>query len=320
MKASVYKEYGSQDVLKIKEIEKPVPKENEILVKVGAATVNRTDCAMLTAKPFIMRFGTGLFRPKNKVLGTDFAGTIEEVGNKVQLFKPGQRIFGFYDAGVSSHAEYLTIKESEAIGIVPESVSYEQATASIEGAHYAYNFINKVKLSPGQKVMVYGASGAIGSAMVQLLKYFDAHVTAVCDTKSLEAVKSLQPDKTIDYTREDFQALKGSYDYVFDAVGKCSFAICKPLLKQKGIYISSELGKHSQNIFLSLFTPLLSRKKVRFPFPSDSKRSVRLIQKLLQEKKFLPLIDRTYNLELTAEAFKYVLSGQKIGNIVIKMD
>jgi NADPH:quinone reductase-like Zn-dependent oxidoreductase len=319
MKAAVYETYGSPDVLQIREVEKPIPKDNEVLIRVYAATVNRTDCAMLRAKPFIMRFFTGLLRPKNPILGTDFAGQIEAIGKNVGSFKVGDRVFGFEDSGVSSHAAYMTLSEEKAIATLPDHISYEEAAASLEGAHYAYNFINKVDLQPGQRVLVNGATGAIGSAAVQLLKYYGAHVTAVCNTKNIELVKSIGADQAIDYTREDFTKIPATYQYVFDAVGKSTFAKCKPLLEPGGVYISSELGPMVQNPFLALITPMAGGKKVIFPIPSNCRRSVLLIKKLSEEGKFKVVIDRKYPLEAIAEAYWYVETGEKTGNVVITL-
>ncbi|MCP4134092.1 MAG: NAD(P)-dependent alcohol dehydrogenase [bacterium] len=319
MKASVYRKYGPPDVLEIQEVEKPAPKDNEVLIKVHAATVNRSDCAMLWAKPFFMRFATGLFKPKNPILGTDFAGIIEAVGKDATLFNIGDKVFGFDDGGISSHAQYMTLAENNALTTMPDNIKYEEAAASIEGAHYAYNFINKVELKEGQKVLVNGATGAIGSAIVQLLKHFGIAAAAVCESKNADLVKSLGANKVIDYTKEDFTQSGEKYDFVFDTVGKSTFGKCKPLLVPGGIYISSELGPMAQNIFYSLFTPIFGGKKVIFPLPTDRPGTLRLIKKLTEEGKFKPLIDRTYSLEEIAEAFSYVEKGQKIGNVVIRL-
>ncbi len=317
MKAIVQKKYGPPDVLQLKEIANPVPKGNELLIKVYAATVNRTDCATLRAKPFIMRFFTGLFKPKKPIPGTDFAGKIIAIGKDVTLFKVGDKVFGFDDSGLGSHAEYLTYSEDNAITKMPENLSFEQAAASIEGAHYAYNFINKVEVKAGQRVLVNGATGAIGSAALQLLKYFGATLTAVCEGKHAALVKSIGADKVIDYTRDDFTKTDEKYNYVFDAVGKSTFAKCKPLLEPGGIYISSELGPWSQNIFYALITPIFGRKKVKFPLPVNRKRSVLFIRKRIEEGKFKAVIDRKYSLDKTAEAFRYVEKGHKKGNVII---
>ena len=320
MKAIVATKYGSPDVLQLKEVEKPTPKDNEVLIRVYATTVNRTDCAMLRAKPFIMRFFVGLFKPNKPILGTDFAGMIEAVGKNVASLKVGDNVFGFDDGGVSSHAEYMIISEDNALTTMPESIPYEQAAASVEGAHYAYNFINKVNIERGQKVLVNGATGAIGSAAVQLLTYFGVHVTAVCHMKDADLVKSLGANNVIDYTQEDFTNSREKYNFVFDTVGKSTFKKCKPLLVSGGVYISSELGPMVQNPFLALITPIIGDKKVIFPLPIDRNRSVRFIKKLSEEGKFKAVIDRTYSLDEIAEAYRYVEKGQKIGNVVITVE
>ncbi len=317
MKASTYTEYGPPEVLQLREVATPVPKENEVLIRVHATTVNRTDCAMLRAKPFIMRFGTGLFKPKEPILGTDFAGTVESVANKVTMFKVGERVFGLSDSGLHSHAQYMTISDDKGLATIPEKVTFEQAAASVEGAHYAYNMINKVDMKSGQKVLVNGATGAIGSAAVQLSKYYGAHVTAICSTNNLELVRSIGADKVIDYAKEDFTRSNDKYDFIFDTVGKSSFAKCKPLLQPGGVYISSDLGPMIQNPFLAIITPILGGRKVIFPIPFDCARSVRLIKKLIEEGKFRAVIDRQYPLEKIADAFRYVETGEKIGNVVI---
>lgn len=317
MRAAIYETYGPPSVLQIKTIENPEPKDNEVLIRVYATTVNRTDCAILRAKPFIMRFGMGLLKPKKPIGGTDFAGKIEAVGRSVTSFKVGDRVFGFNDMGVSSHAEFLTIGADKALAIMPGNITYEQAAASLEGAHYAYNMINKISLQPGQKVLVNGATGAIGSAAVQLSKYFGAEVTAVGNTQNLELLKSLGADQVIDYLKADFTQCNQTFHYVFDAVGKSSFRKCKPLLKPRGIYISSELGWMAQNLFLPLITPVFGGKKVIFPIPFDCKRSVLLIKKITEEGGYKAVIDRKYPLAQIAEAYTYVETGAKTGNVVI---
>lgn len=320
MKAAIYTEYGPPSVLQIKQVEQPIPKDNEVLIRVYAATVNRTDCAMLRAKPFIMRFFLGMRRPKKQILGTDFGGQIESIGKEVKSFKVGDNVFGFDDNGVSSHAQFITLSEDKAITTITGGLSYEQAAASMEGAHYAYNFINKINLKQGHKVLVNGATGAIGSAAVQLLKYYGANVTAVCNTKNIELVKSLGADQIIDFTKDDFTKLNARYNYILDTVGKSSFAKCKHLLTDNGIYISSELGYMVQNPFLAMITSLSKGKKVIFPIPSNCKRSVLLIKKLILEGKFTSVIDRTYPLDEIADAYRYVETGQKTGNVVIKTE
>lgn len=317
MKAAIRTQYGSPDVLKVEETHQPVPLENELLVKVYAATVNRTDCGILTGKPAIIRLFTGLLEPSDATTGTDFAGLVVAVGSQVTAYKAGDRIWGFNDRGLRSHAEYMTVSENEAIEIIPEGITYEQAAASIEGAHYAYNFIKRV---PGgnRKVMLNGATGAIGSAALQMLKYYGAKVTAVGNTPNLDLLKSLGADRVIDYTVEDFTQDSEEYDLVFDAVGKSSFGKCQHLLKPGGVYISSELGPNAENPFLAVWTPVRGGKQVRFPLPTDRGGSITFIRKLLEEGKFRPVIDRWYPLEDIAEAYRYVLTGQKTGNVIVR--
>jgi NADPH:quinone reductase-like Zn-dependent oxidoreductase len=319
MKAAIRKQYAPPDNLKIENIEKPLPKDQEVLVKVYATTVNRTDCAVLTGKPFIMRFFTGLFKPSSPVPGTDFAGIIEATGKNVTALKKNDNVWGFHDAGLSSQAEYLTISEKGNIAPMPDKISYEEAAAGLEGAHYAYNFINKIKLQEGQQVLINGATGAIGSAMLQFLKSKNIDVTAVCNTKNIELMKSLGADKTIDYTREDFTKDDEKYDVILDAVGKSTFSKCKPVLKEKGIYLSSELGPGAQNPFLALTTPIFSKKRVKFPLPSNIKGSIRFITEMVNLGKFKPVIDQTYPLDQISEAYIYVMTGEKTGNVVVIM-
>ena len=320
MKACIYTQYGPPSILRIKEVEQPVPQSNELLIRVHAATVNRTDCAILRAKPFFMRFVAGLFGPNRQTPGTDFAGKVEAVGEAVRSFKVGDRVFGFNDLGVRSHAEYMVIAEDQPIAVIPPNCSYRHAAASIEGAHYAYNFINKVNLEPESKVMVNGATGAIGSAALQLLKHFGTKVTAVGNTKNLKLLANLGADRVIDYEREDFTQDTEQYDFVFDTVGKSSFGRCKRLLKPGGAYISSELGWMAENLFFALTTPLTGGKKVIFPVPTSVQSSIDLVRKLLEEGSLKPVIDRVYPLDSIVEAFTYVETGQKTGNVVVSLD
>lgn len=321
MRAITHTRYGPPEHLRLVDVPKPTPKGDEVLIRVHAATVNRTDCAVLRAKPWFMRLMTGLLKPRNPVLGTDFAGTVEALGPEVESFKEGDRVFGFDDSGLSSHAEYMTFSAGPdaALATIPDGASFEEAAACIEGAHYAINFINKVDLQSGDEVLVYGATGAIGSAMVQLLKSVGATVTAVCGTKNVDLVASMGADRVIDYQGEDFTKTSGSQHFVFDAVGKSSFRACRPLLRPKGTYISSELGWMAQNPFLALLTPLFRGRRVAFPLPLDRQASVRTVRGLMEEGKFRPLIDRVQPLDEFVEAFRYVESGEKVGNVVLTM-
>jgi len=322
MKAMVYTQYGPPETLQLKEIEKPIPADDEVLVKVYVTTVNRTDCATIRAKPFFARVITGLLTPKKQIPGTEFSGVIVGIGKSVSSLKVGDKVFGFDDQGSKSHAQYLAIK-AEYVLPIPDNLSFEQAAASSEGAHYAYNFINKVHLKSGDNVLVNGAMGAIGSAAVQLLKYFDANVTAVCATKNIDLVKSLGASRVIDYTKEDFTKDGNMYDFVFDTVGKSSFFKCKHLLKENGIYISSDLGYLAQNIYLPLITPLfkfmLGNKTTVAPFPVDVRKSLLLVKSLIEKDQFKALIDREFPFEKIVEAYQYVEKGYKKGNVVITL-
>ena len=319
MRAIVYTKYGPPEVAKLMEVPKPLPKDNEVLIKVYASTVNRTDSGFRSAEYFISRFWTGILRPKHQILGCEFAGIIEEIGKIATTFKKGDKVFGFNDKTCGGHGEYLTIAETDAVTTMPDNLSFHEAAALTEGAHYALVDIRAAKIEPGQNVLVYGATGAIGSAAVQLLKHFGTKVTAVCNTKNVELVKSLGADVVIDYQTQDFTQTENKFQFIFDAVGKSSFRQCKPLLTEKGIYISTELGKNSENIFFALTTPILGGKKVLFPMPTINQKDVILLKELVEKGEYKPLIDRHYKLDQIVEAYKYVESEQKTGNVVIKI-
>jgi NADPH:quinone reductase-like Zn-dependent oxidoreductase len=320
MNAAVHTRYGPPDVVRISEVDKPAAKDNEVLVKVHATTVNRTDSGLRAAKPFINRFFTGLRRPRVTVLGNEFAGEVEAVGRGVRSFAVGDRVFGYNGTRFGAHAEYVAMPEDGSLATMPANLTYEQAAPSTEGSHYALSLIRKAKIHSGQDVLVYGATGAIGSAAVQLLKDLGAEVTAVCGTEHVELVRGLGADRVIDYTAEDFTRDTQTYDVVLDAVGKSSFGRCRRLLKPRGIYLSSDLGPLSQNPVLALITPLLRGKKVLFPIPKDDQEMVRYFKELLESGAFKPVIDRRYRLDQIVEAYRYVETGQKIGNVVISVE
>ena len=317
MKASVYTKYGPPEVAKLMEVLKPIPKDNEVLVKVYASTVNRTDSGFRSAEYFISRFWTGLFRPKYQILGCEFAGIIEEIGQHVTTFKKGDKVFGFNDKTCGGHGEYLTIAETDAVINMPDNLSFEEAASLTEGAHYALVDIRAAKVERGQNILVYGATGAIGTAAVQLLKHFGAIVTAVCNTNNVELLKTLGADTVIDYQTQDFTKTENKFEFIFDAVGKSSFGQCKHLLTKKGIYISTELGKNGENLLFALTTPLWGGKRLLFPIPSISKQDVIFLKELVEKGEYKPVIDRQYNLDKIVDAYKYVESGQKTGNVVI---
>lgn len=319
MKAIVYLKYGPPEVAQLRSVPQPIPADNELLVKVYASTVNRTDAGFRSAEYFISRFWSGLFRPKHKILGSEFAGVVDAIGVNVKHFKVGDKVFGFNDVSFGGHAEYLTVAETDAVLQMPPNISFAEAAALTEGAHYALVDIRAARVKPGQQVLVNGATGAIGSAAVQLLKHFGAKVTAVCNTKNIDLIKSLGADVVIDYQREDFTATETKFDFVFDAVGKSSFGQCKPLLKPKGIYISTELGKNAENIFLALFTAFSGGKRLLFPIPSINKSDLVFLSLLYVKGEFKPLIDKTYSMAQIVEAYEYVALGQKTGNVILKI-
>jgi NADPH:quinone reductase-like Zn-dependent oxidoreductase len=323
MKAVVQDRYGPPDVVELREIDQPTVKDNQVLVKVHATTVNRTDCGFRAGTPFFVRVFTGLIRPKGTVLGNEFAGNVEALGSRVRSFQVGDRVFGYsglqHGSRFGAHAEFLAIAEDGSLATMPANLTFEEAAASTEGSHYALSLIRKAKIRRGQDVLVNGATGAIGSAAVQLLKSMGAQVTAVCDTKHLELVSGLGADRVIDYTADDFTQDTQTYDVVLDAVGKSSFGRCKRLLKPGGIYVSGDFGPKAQNPILALITPLFGGKRVMFPIPRDDQEMARYFKGLLESGAFRPVIDRRYRLDQIVEAYTYVETGQKIGNVVISV-
>jgi NADPH:quinone reductase-like Zn-dependent oxidoreductase len=318
IKAIVYTRYGSPDVLELKEVEKPAPKDNEVLIKMHAATVNRTDCGFRKPEyPVIIRLINGLFKPKKTILGSELAGEVIEIGKDVKTFKPGDKIFGTSTANFGTHAEYICLTEQASITTMPANISYNEAAAIPDGAILAMTYIRKIDFKNKPKVLINGASGSIGSASVQLARYFGAQITAVCNTKNMELVKSLGAAEVIDYTKEDFTNIEGQYDYIIDAVGKSSFFKCLKLLKPKGIYFSTELGFLAQNIFLSLYTPFFFGRKVLFPIPKGTKEDVIFFKELIESGNYKAVIDRYYTLEQIPDAHRYVETEQKTGSVVI---
>jgi len=319
MKAAVRRQYGFPKDIKVEEVDKPIPNDKEVLIKIHATTVNRTDCAVLTAKPFLMRFVLGFFKPKKIVLGTDFSGKVMAVGKNIKSHIVNDKVFGFTDTGLESQAEYIVLTPKGNLFTIPENIDYKQAAASLEGAHYAYTFIHKVNIKSGQRILINGATGGIGSALLQFVKQYNVKITATCNTKNLELIKSLGADKVYDYTKEDFTVDKEKYDFIFDAVGKSTFGKCKPLLKEKGIYISSELGPYSQNLFYAITTSISKNKKVIFPLPYSTQKTIPYIINLLKKEKFRPVIDHEYVLEEISKAYEYVIMGKKTGNVIINV-
>ncbi len=321
MKAIVHTEYGSPEVLHLQEVPKPIPKDNEVLIKIHATTVNRNDCGFRKPEyPFIIRPINGLFKPKRKILGTELAGEIESIGKNVKTLKPGDKVFGLSAWKFGAHAEYISVPEDGSISFMPTNISYNEAAAICDGAYLALNNLRKINFKKIKSILINGASGSIGSSAVQLAKYYGTSITGLCNTKNLELIKSLGADFVIDYTKEDFTKNGQHYDVVFDAVGKSSFFKCKKILNSGGTYFSTELGYLSQNIFLALFTRLFNGKKVLFPIPKDRKEDIAFFKELIEAGKYRAVVDRVYPMNQFVEATKYVETGMKTGSVVISID
>jgi len=320
MKAAVSKKYGSPDVIQLMEIDKPVPKDNEVRVKLYATTVNRTDCGLRAAHPFITRFVTGFLRPKNTVLGSEFTGVIDAIGGSVKSLHKGDKVFGINSSKYGAHAEYLCMEEDASITTLPKNLTLENALAICEGSWYAWNILKEVNLIKGEKILINGGSGSIGSSAIQIAKSFGVEVTAVTNTKNFELVKDLGASHVIDYSQEDFTQLDARFDYIFDAVGKSTFFKCRKLLKPNGIYFSTELGSAMQNPLLALWTSFFGSKKVLFPIPIDDKNNLIYFKDLAEKGHLKPIIDRVYPFEQIVQAYKYVETGQKTGSVVIKFN
>lgn len=317
MKGAKRTRYGGPSRLRIADLPIPRPSANELLIRVYAATVNRTDCAVLSGKPYVMRLFTGLLKPAKLSTGTDFAGEVVQKGEKVSDFVAGDRVWGFVDNGIGSHAEYTTVRADARISKIPEGVSYETAAASAEAAHYAYYILRFLKIKSGTQVLVNGGSGGIGSALIQFLVFEGAEVTAVCRSQHFDRLKKLGVKNCIDYEHTDFTKSSDSYDYVLDSVGKSTFFKCRHILKSGGAYISSELGPFWQNLYLPLITRFFGSGRVHFPIPGPVKMSHEYIGGLLSKGFFTPLIDRKCKLAEIQVAFTYVCSGQKLGNVLL---
>lgn len=319
MRAAVYTQYGPPEVLSIKSLPIPNPDKHEIRIRVLFTTVNRTDCGFRTAEYVISRLFSGLFRPRLQVLGCEFSGIVDAVGENVSKFKPGDAVFGFNDKRFGAYAEYMVLHENDAIVTIPPNISFEQAAALSEGAHYALCNIRAAKLEAGQHVLVYGATGAIGSAAIQLQHAMQINVTAVCRTEHFELLKNKGVDRFIDYTLLDYSAEGIQYDLVFDAVGKSSWGKAKLALKPNGKYISTELGKNSENIWKAILHKFKRGKRLLFPIPTISADDLKYIAQLASSKQFTPLIDRVYDLNEIVEASRYVEQKQKLGNVLLRV-
>ena len=317
MRAVVHDRYGPPEVLRLEEVERPIPKEGEVLVKVHATSVTRSDCGMRGAEPFFTRVFTGLRRPKQRTLGMELAGVVESVGADVTEFEVGDEVFGVRSG---ANAEFVCVREKGALAHKPGGTTFEEAAAVCDGAIIALACLRKADPLQGRSILIYGASGAIGTAAVQLAKHFGAHVTAVCNTKNLELVRALGADELVDYLHEDFTKNGNAYDVVFDAVGKHSFRRCRRSLEPGGIYIETDLGFMWHVPLLALLTRWLGDKRVTLPIPKYTQENVVFVKKLIEAGEFRAVIDRSYPLEDVVEATKYVETGQKSGNVVLTVN
>jgi len=317
MKAIVYARYGSPDVLQLKEVAKPAPKDNEVLIKIYATTVTSGDCRVRKADPFAIRFFNGLTKPKKTtILGNELAGEIEEAGKNVKLFRKGDQVFGQAGMGLGANAEYICLREDATLVLKPKNLTYEEAASIPFGGNTALHFLRKGNIRSSQKVLIYGASGSLGTAAVQLAKNFGADVTGVCSTVNVELVKSLGADKVIDYTKEDFTKIGQTYDIIFDTTGKSPFSGCVKSLKQKGIYLRA-VHMSLSSIVRGLWTSMTSSKKVIGGVASELKENLVFLKELIDMGKLKPVIDKCYPFEQIVEAHRYVDKGHKRGNVAI---
>jgi len=319
MRAVVHDRYGPPEVLHLEEVERPTPKDDEVLVAIRATAVTRSDAHLRAGSPFFQRFQSGLRRPKRRILGHELAGEVVEVGPAVTDLEVGERVFGvlpWLGLRTGSHAEFVAVPEKWPLARIPDGLRFEQAAGVADGALLALNAYRPVDMK-GKDVLVYGASGSIGTAGVQLGKHLGAQVTAVCNARNVELVRGLGADEVIDYEREDFRTNGKTYDVVFDAVGKLTFGRCKTSLRPGGVYLPTD---GVRNLFLWLFHKRFGDRKVVFEFPRFRKDDVTLLASLLADGSYRPVIDRVYPLEDVVEATRYVETQQKVGNVVLTLD
>lgn len=323
MKAVEYNQYGGPEVLQLIETAKPTPKDNEVLIKIFATTVTATECTFRKGDPYFTRLFTGLTSPKINRLGEELAGRVEAIGKEVKDFSVGDEVFGTAGPGFGANAEYIAVPETEVISVKPNNATFGQSAASIDGFLTALPFLrDTAEIKRDQNVLIYGASGSVGSAAVQVAKYFGANVTAVCSTSNVDWVSSIGADEVIDYTKEDFVNSGLTYDIIFDAVGKTTFSHCKKSLASQGVFLESAIGL---GVFRHvIWTSMFSRKKAKIAAtglraPQDRVKDLRLLKKLMEEGKINPVVDKTYALDEIAEAHRYVDKGRKKGNVVIKV-
>ncbi|MBN8217588.1 MAG: NAD(P)-dependent alcohol dehydrogenase [Spirochaetes bacterium] len=319
MKAITHNTFGPPEVLGLAEVPTPEPGPGELRVRVMATTVNRTDTGFRDPQYLLVRLFSGLRRPKNPILGSEFAGVVDKVGPNATRFKEGDRVFGLRTFRFGAHAEYLCIKEDASIATMPRSASFEEAAAVCDGLMLAKNYVGRIDFARSPRLLINGGTGSIGCAALQLAKSRGAHVTVTCKTSAIGLMKELGADAVIDYTKEDFTIRGERFDVVLDAVGKSTFFRCRRILVPKGIYYSSELGPWWQNPLLALLTPLLGGRRVGFPIPTDRQSDIEMFRDLMESGKVRAVIDRVWPLADIIEATRYVETGEKTGNVVIRV-
>lgn len=320
MKAIVYKKFGNSNVLNLTDIKKPIPKDNEVLIKVKASTVTSADCIMRRGDTFFSRLMLGFNAPRKKfqILGIELSGVIESVGKDVEKFEIGDEIYAFRGFGTGCYAEYKCMKESDSIALKPKNLTFNEAASVVDGSTTALFFLkDKANIKAGQKVLINGASGSIGTFAVQLAKYFGAEVTGVCSTKNVGLVKSLGADHVIDYTKTDFTRTGESYDIIFDTVTKSSFSKCKNSLNDGGKYIVTVIS--FRRVLLSLLTRFCKKRKLIFAMSVNKRESLKFIKTLIEKGDLKTIIDKTFPLDEIVEAHQYVEKGHKVGNVVVEV-
>jgi NADPH:quinone reductase-like Zn-dependent oxidoreductase len=315
MKAAVFTQYGAPSVLHTTTVAKPSPKANEVLIKIHATAVNSGDCRMRAADPFAARFFIGLFKPSKQILGGVLSGVVEAVGQNVQQFKPGDEVFGSTTMDFGAYAEYIVLPETGALGLKPAALRHEEAAVIPFGGVSAWFFLQKANIQPRQKVLIYGASGAVGAAAVQIAKSLGAEVTGVCSTSNVELVKSLGADHVIDYTKTDFTQTGQQYDVVYETVNKTRVSSCASVLRKNGVLL---LGAAMlPEMLRGAWATMTGGIKVHSGMAVPKAESIAFLRQLLEAGKLKPVIDKTYALEQLADAHAYVEKGHKKGNVVV---
>ena len=317
MKAVVQDRYGAPEVLRLEDVERPVPTEDQVLIRIHATTVTQTDTHARAARPFFWRFFAGLRRPRWRTLGVELAGEVEDVGAAVTEFKVGDHVFGSAP-GFGAHAEFICLRERGPLAHKPAGISFGEAAAICDGGIQALATLRAADVRVGQRIVIYGASGSLGTAAVQLARHLGAHVTAVCNTRNVELVRSLGADEVVDYTKEDFRKNGGQYDAIIDAVGKYTFLRARRALRPGGVYVPTDLGPLMlETLVMVLATRWVGSKRAKFAMAPPNRDDVLLLKELIEAGRYRAVIDRSYPLEQVVEAHRYVETWQKTGNVVL---